>query len=334
MTVLDHRLSRSRLDLPGYRRLRCGDGFSYLDPDGRPVDDPAELARITGLGLPPAWHDVWICPDPWGHIQAVGTDAAGRRQYRYHELWRTERDRTKFDRALQLGERLPGVRSVLDAHLAGRGLARQRVLAAAVTLLDVAFFRVGGERYAEHGSYGLATLRHEHVRCTRGAVQFHYRAKSGRDRRMAVTDPRVCRVIRGLMHGPDGELLGYRMGERWHPVHSAEINAYLKDIAGGPFSAKDFRTWNATVLAAVGLAVSAPGERRAVTRVVREVSEYLGNTPAVCRASYIDPRVVESYERGVTVRDALPYLGVASGPGQPATWGPFEAAVVDLLREG
>ena len=290
--------------------------------------------------IPPAWKEVWICPWPNGHIQAVGFDAAGRRQYLYHPRWREKRDREKYDHMLEFAAALPDARQVVAAQLAGRGLTRERVLAAAVRLLDLGFFRVGGERYAEdNGTYGLATLRREHVRFSRGEIVFSYPAKGGYERVQAVAEPQVVRVVRALRSRREGgdALFAYQRDGGWHDVHSSEINDYLKDLTGLDVSAKDFRTWNATVLAAVGLAVSpvprssASSRKRAVARVVKEVSEYLGNTPAVCRASYIDPRVIERYERGDTIAADLDKLG-QTGDGALATQGAIERAVLDLIR--
>jgi DNA topoisomerase IB len=310
---------------------------------GEPVP-PAELERIKQLVIPPAWKDVWICPWQNGHIQAVGTDAAGRRQYLYHPRWREKRDKEKFDHVLEFAAVLPGVRQVVTRELAGRGLTRDRVLAAAVRLLDLGFFRVGGERYAEdNGTYGLATLQREHVSLPRGRgeIVFCYPAKGGYERVQAVADPQVVRVIRALRSRDDdgGALFAYRTDAGWHDLHSQEINQYLKELTGLEVSAKDFRTWNATVLAAVGLAVSpvprtsASSRKRAVARVVKEVSEYLGNTSAVCRKSYIDPRVIERYHRGDTIADDLDKLGDVA-EGSLAIQGAVEQAVLNLIRPG
>ena len=243
---------------------------------------------------------------------------------------------------LEFAAALPDARKIIAAELAGRGLTRERVLAAAVRLLDLGFFRVGGERYAEdNGTYGLATLQRDHVSFSRGQIVFNYLAKGSFERVQAVADPQVCQVIRSLKARKAGgdELFAYYRQGRWHPVHSAEINGYLKDLTGLDVSAKDFRTWNATVLAAVGLAVSplprssATSRKRAIARVVTEVSQYLGNTPAVCRASYIDPRVIERYQRGDTIVDALDRLGDTE-EGSLATQGAIEEAVLQLLQPG
>lgn len=336
-------LVRSDLTSPGIRRRRCGRGFRYFAADGVPLTEPGPLARIKALVIPPAWEDVWICPDPRGHIQAVGTDAAGRRQYRYHDLWRERRDREKHDRMLEFGQALPHIRAVIDRHLGGQGLSRDRVLAAAVRLIDLGFFRPGGEEYAEeNGTFGLATIRREHVTCSRGQLVFEYTGKSGRHREQAVADEQVCRVVRSLKRRRAGderaELLAYRIGRRWHDVTARDINDYLREVSGGDYTAKDFRTWHATVFAAVGLAVSesaaeAPAARkRAIARVIREVAGYLGNTPAVARASYIDPRVVTRYEEGRTIASVLADLGKGRDFGDVATRGHAERAVLRLIK--
>ena len=324
-------LVRSDLSGPGIRRRRHGRGFRYLSPDGTPVRDREELARIKALVIPPAWEDVWIAAAADAHIQAVGTDAAGRRQYRYHDLWREQRDREKHDRVLEFGAVLPRVRTVVLRHLDGRTLSRDRVLAAAIRLVDLGFFRPGGDEYAaENGSYGLATIRRDHVTCRRTELVFDYIGKSAQHREQAVADERVCAVVRSLKRrrgGGDG-LLAYRSGPRWHDVTAADMNDYLREVSGDDFTAKDFRTWHATVLAAVGLAVSEravsseTARKRAIARVVREVSGYLGNTPAVARASYIDPRVISLYEEGTTIAGGAGPAGTAErvrGAGHPGS---------------
>ncbi|MET9066656.1 DNA topoisomerase IB [Streptosporangium sandarakinum] len=321
---------------PGIVRRRRGRGFSYQYSDGRPVRDRRTLDRIRALVLPPAWTDVWICRWSDGHIQAVGTDTAGRRQYRYHDDWRREQDRLKFDRVLEMAERLPKFRERVAEHLGQRGLTRERVLAAAARMLDIGFFRVGGEAYE---SFGLATLRMEHVTCSAGHVVCSYPAKGGKQREVEIMDADVCKVVTALHRAAEeGELLRYRDGSRWVDVRSDDINAYLRETLETEVSAKDFRTWHGTVLAAVGLAVSArarsrTGRRRAISRVVSEVAGYLGNTPAVARASYIDPRVIEAYERGRTIGPALGKLGADVAFGQLATHGGVEQAVISLLRD-
>ena len=336
------RLKRVSCSAPGISRRRSGKGFSYVDAAGQPVTDPDTLARIEALVLPPAWEDVWICPIAHGHIQATGVDARGRRQYRYHDQWRVMRDLAKHERILDFAQALPDARNRVMQELSDRQMTRRRVLACAVRLLDLGFFRVGSEQYAEENqTYGLATMRREHVTVSRGGViTFDYIAKSGKHRVQAIADQQVVKVVTAMKRRRSGgeELLAWREGDRWVDVKSHDINEHLREVTGGDYTAKDFRTWNATVFAAVGLAVSteaatsATARKRAVTRVVKEVAEYLGNTPAVCRASYIDPRIIDLYENGVTVADELPDLGVDTVFGQPAVQGALEAAVLRLLR--
>ena len=331
-------LTRSDPAGAGIRRRRCGRGFRYLGPDA-PVTEPLTLARIKALVIPPAWEDVWICADPQGHIQATGTDAAGRRQYRYHDLWREQRDEAKHDRVRDFGAALPRLREAVDQHLEGRGLTRDRVLATAVRLIDLGFFRPGGQEYAAaNGTFGLATISKQHVHLTRGQLLFEYTAKGAKHREQAIAEDRVGAVVRGLKRRRDGggQLLAFRSGPRWHNVTAADINDYIRDLSGGDYTAKDFRTWHATVLAAVGLAVSGQAgseaaRKRAVARVVREVAGYLGNTPAVARASYIDPRVIRHYEDGRTIAAVLGDLGRDSDFGDLATRGRAEGAVLKLL---
>jgi DNA topoisomerase IB len=333
-------LRRSDPGDAGIRRRRRGRGFSYLGPDAAAITDPRTLARIKALVIPPAWEDVWICADPQGHIQAIGTDSAGRRQYRYHDLWREQRDQDKHDRVLEFGAALPRIRRVIGGHLGGRGLTRDRVLAAAIRLIDLGFFRPGGEEYAEeNGTFGLATIRKEHVTLSQGQLVFEYPAKGARQREQAVAEDHVCAVVRSLRRRRSGgdQLLAYRSGPRWHDVTAADINDYLREVSGGDYTAKDFRTWHATVLAAVGLAVSEPAagrdaaRKRAIARVVAEVAGYLGNTPAVARASYIDPRVIDLYEQGRTIAPVLGDLGKGRDFGDLATRDHAEKALVKLL---
>jgi DNA topoisomerase I len=310
-------------------RRRRGRGFEYVDAAGRRVEDLETLERIRALVIPPAWTDVWICADPNGHLQAVGTDAAGRRQYRYHERWRQRRDQEKFDQMISFARSLPRLRKIAAADLGGGG--RRRELACAVRLLDRGFFRVGGEEYAdENGSYGLATLEKSHVELAGGSVLvFDYPAKSGKRRLQAVVDPEVYDVVASLKR---------RRGKRLFSIRSPDINAYIKEATGGDFSAKDFRTWHGTVLAAVALAVSEratspTGRKRAISRAVDEVAHYLGNTPAVCRASYIDPRVFDRYRAGITISPALDGLAHFDEERAPATQGTIERAVLRLLED-
>jgi DNA topoisomerase I len=320
--------------------VRRGRGFAYLDNEGTAVGDAATLERIRALVIPPAWEEVWICPHPNGHIQAVGTDARGRKQYRYHDDWRRRRDREKFDEMIEFARRLPGVRRKAARQLRSSGPNRERVLAGAVRLLDRGFFRIGGEEYAEENdTYGLATMQKRHVRLEPDhMLVFDYVAKGGKRRLQSIVDPEVYRLVNELKRRRGGgtDLLAYRNGRGWKDVRSADINDHVKALAGEEFSAKDFRTWNATVLAAVAVAVSGKAlgsptaRKRAIARAVQEVAFYLGNTPAVARSSYIDPRVFDRFDAGITIADALDALGDVD-LGQPATQGPVEAAVLDLL---
>ncbi|MEU4211540.1 DNA topoisomerase IB [Streptomyces sp. NPDC026206] len=337
------RLHHSRPTDPGYTRMRHGRGFRYLDARGEPLRDPDELARIRALVIPPAWRDVWICTRANGHLQAVGTDDAGRRQYLYHPQFRAEQEQAKHDHVLDVAEALPAVREAVEAHLGDRGLTRQRVLATAVRLLDLGFFRIGSDRYTElHNSYGLTTLLREHSHCEGGAVLFTYTGKHSKEIIQTVADPAACRSLTALLRrcGGGDRLLAYWEHRAWHDVNSADVNAYLKELAGLDITAKDFRTWHATVMAAVALAVSQStahsetARRRAIARAAREVAGYLGNTPTICRASYINPRVIELYEEGVTIAAALPRLGDEGAYGIPATQGPAERAVLHMLRTG
>src|SRR4051794_1522998 len=308
------RLRRSDVHGPGYTRRRAGRGFAYYDLDGTLIKDE-RLDRLRALAIPPAWQDVWICPWPNGHIQAVGTDAAGRRQYRYHDDWRVKRDAAKHERVLEISHQLPDVRDAVVDALHTRGLHRERVLACGVRLLDLGAFRVGSEQYAEdNGTFGLATLRRDHVDVRGERVFFRYTAKGGIQRELELIDKPTAVVVRELLRRPADqgqELLGYPLEDgSWHDVTSDEINSYLKEISGAEITAKDFRTWTATVMMAATLAEEPPPRsKRARARVVREayvkVSEELGNTPAVCRSSYVDPRVVDRYEQGETIAEAL-----------------------------
>jgi DNA topoisomerase-1 len=336
------RLRRADCSSAGFGRRRRGRGFEYFDENGERIDDPDVLARVRELVIPPAWMDVWICPHPMGHIQAVGTDAAGRRQYLYHPQWRLRRDQEKFDEMIEFARRLPYLRRVTAKHLRQNELSRERVLACATRLLDRGFFRIGTEEYAEQNeTYGLATMLKSHVELGDGnLVTFDYVSKGGKQRVQSLVDPDVYGVVDALKRRRSGkELLAYREKGRWVDVKSTDINDYVKSVVGEQFTAKDFRTWNATVLAAVALAVSGrvaaspTARKRAITRAVKEVAYYLGNTPAVCRASYIDPRVFDRFRDGVTIGGALERLGDDVAFGQPSTQGPIEEAVLDLLED-
>ncbi|MFE7857467.1 DNA topoisomerase IB [Streptomyces sp. NPDC057403] len=336
------RLRTSSCERPGFSRVRCGRGFRYRDQDGRPLTDSAHLARIRALVIPPAWKDVWICPWPNGHLQAVGTDDAGRRQYLYHELFRAQQEQAKHEHVRQVARALPELRANVALDLAGRGLSRPRVTACAVRLLDLGFFRIGSDRHTRTSeTYGLTTMLREHVTCRSGELAFGFPAKGGTKIVRALVDDQAHTVVRALLRRRSGgeRLLVYREGGAWHDLHGADLNEAMRRLSGTEITAKDFRTWHATVLAAVALAVGTEearatptARRRQVARAVREVSHYLGNTPAVCRASYIDPRVIELFDEGRTVAPALTRLGEHGDFGRPATQGAVEAAVLELLQ--
>lgn len=316
------RLRRSVLSKPGYSRKRRGKGFAYYGIDGELLSDPEDLQRIKELVIPPAWKNVWIAPYANGHIQAVGTDAAGRRQYLYHIAWQQERAEEKFDRVLELSTRLPAWRAAIANDLSRSGLTRNRVLALALRLLDRGYFRAGGEQYAEeHESYGLATLLCEHVAVRRNAVGFDFPAKSGVRRCVEIEDPEVVRAVRALMRRPERteRLLVCRTSSGWVEIRSDDLNARFKELVGSEYSVKDLRTWHGTVLAASAFADADPAVSRRVAKrvesaVMKEVSHELGNTPAVARASYVDPRVVTAYEQGLTIAAAVRRAERASAP--------------------
>ncbi|WEH35093.1 DNA topoisomerase IB [Streptomyces sp. AM 4-1-1] len=338
------RLRTADPQAPGLRRERRGRGFRYLDTAGDPLTDPCHLERVRALTIPPAWTDVWICPWPNGHLQALGTDAAHRRQYLYHEEFRARQEHAKHEHVREFAGALPRLREHAATGLARRGLSRERVSACAVRLLDLGFFRIGTRAYArENQTYGLTTMLREHVVCRAGVISFSYPGKSAVPQVRALVDRPAYETVRALLcrRGGEGQLFEYWQGRRWHGLTSTDLNACLKEFAGMDVTAKDFRTWHATVLAAVGLAVSVPAShrtpaarKRAVARVVREVSHYLGNTPAVCRASYINPRLIELFEEGRTIADELDRLGEGAVFGRPATQGPVEEAVLRLLDGG
>jgi DNA topoisomerase I len=304
------RLRRADCAGPGIRRVRRGRGFSFEDASGETITDEETLERIRALAIPPAWREVWVCPDPFGHIQATGYDEAGRKQYLYHSRWQQRQAERKFELVREFAAKLPRLRRAVTADLRRQGMPRERALACAVRLLDLGFFRVGGEVYAEENeSFGLATVRREHVTIQPGEVVFDFPAKSGQRRIQSIRDAAARRALEAMYRrrsGPE-DLLAYRQGSEWRDVRSDDINDYIKERIGPEFSAKDFRTWHGTVLAAVALSGEpAPprsdrAAKRAIAGAVKEVSEALGNTPAVCRASYIDPRVLDRYRDGVTI---------------------------------
>jgi DNA topoisomerase I len=351
------RLRRSNCSSPGITRRRRGRGHEYLDPDGERIDDSEVLERIASLAIPPAWREVWICMDARGHLQATGFDAAGRKQYLYHEDWRAHRDRQKFGSMIAFGNALPKLRRRVARELgAGRRaatgsvderLSRERVLACAVRLLDVGFFRIGSDDYAERNeSYGLTTMLRKHVTIEDSELIFDFPAKSGQRRVQAIADADALDVVGELKRRRGGtQLLAYREGGRWVELDADEVNEYLKRHTSGDFSAKDFRTWNATVLAAVALAVrdreresskkpTNAAREQDVKSAIKTVAAYLGNTPAVCRASYVDPRVIDRYQAGVTIGETLAALPAGEPElAKPRVRAKIESAVLELLAE-
>jgi DNA topoisomerase I len=346
------RLRRSSCAAPGIARRRRGRGFEYRDPGGERVDDPEVLERIAELAIPPAWRDVWICMDPRGHLQATGVDAAGRKQYLYHERWRAHRDRQKFDSMVAFGKSLPRLRRRVarDLRVSGGGkspapldvrLSRERVLACSVRLLDVGFFRIGSEDYAERNeSFGLTTMLRKHVTIDGEQLVFDFPAKSGQRRIQAIADGDALEVVGDLKRRRAGsQLLAYREDGAWSELNADQVNEYIKQRSGGEFTAKDFRTWNATVLASVALATDADQATRAarerrVGAAVKTVAAYLGNTPAVARASYIDPRVIDRYRAGATIATTLQELPSGEADlAQVRIRARVEAAVLELLAD-
>lgn len=324
---------------PGWTRRRAGAGFVYLDDLGeRLAGEHAERCKL--LVIPPAWQQVWICTVPNGHIQAVGSDDAGRRQYLYHEQWRLKRDQSKHDRVLEVAAKLPRARRRVAKHLRLPGMPYKRALGTAFRLLDLGFFRIGGEAYAESNqSYGLATIHQEHVTLEGRSVVFDYIPKSGKERYIGLADDLVRASVQVLLERTGGgpELLAYQTEDgEWRDVGSTEINAYVKQVVGGEVSAKDFRTWHGTVIAAVALARvndaarTPSARRRAVSAPMKDVSSYLGNTPTVARASYVDPRLIDLFNDGATILPAL--VGLDEDLSDGATHGKVEKAVLALLE--
>ena len=318
---------------PGITRAPGRAGFSYFGPTGAAVTDPQTLQRIGALAIPPAWERVWISADPLGHIQATGVDSRGRTQYRYHQLWRERRDADKFAHMLRFAEALPALRSATVRDLGHRSLDRDRVIAAAVRLIDVGLFRIGGERYAElDHHYGAVTLEKRHVSLAPGSITFDYVAKEGKRRAVTITDQAVWPTISALAGSENGAdaLFSWQEGAAWRSLHSHDVTSYIAASAGGHFTAKEFRTWNASVLMALllanaGLAATARGRKNAVTAGIRVVADWLGDTPAVARASYIDPRLINRY----LAEGTLPGIPVvpAELPAAPGA----ETAVAEFL---
>ena len=327
-------LTRSDPHSPGITRLVRSGGQRYYDPSGTVITDPRVLHRIAALAIPPAWESVWISPDPLGHIQATGVDGRGRTQYRYHELWREQRDAQKFTHMLRFAAALPVLRAATVRDLRRHGLSRDRVAACAVRLIDLGLFRIGGERYAElDHHYGATTLEKRHVRLTRdGGMRFDYIAKEGKRREVTVTDSAALSTVRALARSDNGHgsLFCWEHGDSWQPLRSSEVTSYIAEHADGHFTAKEFRTWNATVLMALQLANAKPsspgrGRKSVVAASVREVAGWLGDTPAVARASYIHPALISRYESDGRL-PTIPLL-----PAVLPAAGEAEAAIAALL---
>ncbi len=294
---------------PGIQRKRAGKHFSYLGRDGKPIHDEEQLKRIRSLGIPPAWTNVWICPNPRGHIQATGRDAKGRKQYRYHPKWRAIRDETKYDRMMAFGKALPLIRERVEHDLRLHGLPREKVLATVVRLLDTTSIRIGNEEYArENGSFGLTTMRDNHVDVEGATVEFHFRGKSGKDHTIDVKDRQLAKIIKRCQALPGHELFQYYdEHQQLHTIESDNVNAYLQQITGQEFTAKDFRTWAGTVTATCALQDLGEYEtqtqaKKNVVRAIEAASKHLGNTPAICRKSYIHPEIIDAYLNGLLLK--------------------------------
>ena len=293
---------------PGIARKRAGKGFTYTGPDGKKLTDAADLQRIKSLAIPPAWTDVWICPDPRGHIQATGRDARGRKQYRYHPRWREVRDETKYWRMVAFGEALPVIRKKVTADLAKQGLPKEKVLATVVRLLETTLIRVGNDEYAkDNRSYGLTTMRGKHVKVRGSTVRFEFVAKGGQRRVVDLQDARLARIVKRCRDLPGQDLFGYvdEDGEV-RDVGSEDVNEYLREVTGQEFTAKDFRTWTGTVMAALALQEFKPFRsqtqaKKNVVRAIESVAERLGNTPTVCRKCYVHPQVIDAYLDGTPI---------------------------------
>jgi DNA topoisomerase-1 len=315
---------------PGIRRKRAGTGFSYRRPDGTLVHDAETLRRIRSLAIPPAWTDVWVCTVPNGHLQATGRDAKGRKQYRYHPRWRAVRDETKYTRLIAFGEALPRIRAQVEKDLKRPGLPREKVLATVVRLLETTLIRVGNAEYAKtNKSYGLTTMRNRHVDVEGATVRFHFRGKSGIDHSIDINDRRLANIVTRCKELPGAELFQYIDDGQRQTIDSGDVNAYLHDITGDDFTAKDFRTWAGTLLAAMALEEfeafdSETQAKRNVVQAIERVAERLGNTPSVCRKCYVHPAVLDAYLEGTMleavkqraeqeIADALPGLKPEEG---------------------
>jgi DNA topoisomerase-1 len=323
--------------VPGIRRKRAGKNFSYLGVDGKPIRDERVLQRIRALGIPPAYEDVWICADPNGHLQATGRDARGRKQYRYHPRWRAARDDTKYHRMIAFAQALPAMRKRVEHDLALPGLPREKVLATVLRLLETTLIRVGNDEYARtNNSYGLTTMRDRHVDVAGGTMTFHFVGKSGKKHEITMKDARLAKIVRRCRDLPGYELFQYldADGNR-QDVKSNDVNAYLQEISGHDFTAKDFRTWAGTLLACLALQEfemvdSEAQKKKNIVRAVESVAERLGNTPAVCRKSYVHPAVLDCYLDG-TLLDTLQQRVEQEFAASARQLRPEEAAVFGLL---
>ena len=325
-------------DEPGIRRQKRGKGFTFLDPQGKTIKDAKTLERIQKLAIPPAWTDVWICPRPNGHLQATGRDARGRKQYRYHANWREVRDETKFGRMIAFGESLPKIRERIDRDMSQRGLGREKVLATVVKLLETTLIRVGNKEYVkQHNSFGLTTLRDQHVDVEGSKLRFEFRGKSGKEHSVEVQDRRLARIVKQCRDLPGQKLFQYldENGER-QSVSSEDVNAYLRETTGEDFSAKDFRTWGGTVLALsalleVGACESEREANKAVVEAIKHVSGQLGNRPAICRKYYVHPVVIQTFLEG-SLRDTLEEVVDQKDSGDNSGLQRLEAQVLRLLK--
>jgi DNA topoisomerase-1 len=320
---------------PAIRRRRAGKGFVYLDAKGRRVGSPETLKRIRSLVIPPAWTDVWICAAPDGHIQATGRDAKGRKQYKYHAEYREAREQSKYEHMFAFAAALPTIRATVAEHMSLRGLPREKVLATVVHLLETTLIRVGNDEYARNNqSYGLTTLKSDHVAVEGSEVRFQFTGKSGKQWSLAMRDRRVARIIRACQELPGQDLLQYFDDDKaLHAVSSGDVNAYLREITGADITAKDFRTWAGTIMMARHLAVAEPfasatQAKRVMSAAVKKVAAALGNTAAVCRKSYIHPAISDAYLSGSFVLKAMEESASSKAPGLRAE----EIAVLALLK--
>jgi DNA topoisomerase I len=321
----------------GYHRRRAGRGFTYLDSSGERVRDPELRARFEALVIPPAWQEVWICADPQGHIQATGRDEAGRKQYIYHPDWELVREQTKFARLLAFGEALPSLRAQVEADLRTRGLTRTKVLALAVRLLELTLIRVGNPEYErQNQTYGLTTLLDDHVDVNGGEIVFEFRGKSGKEHEIVVNDRRLARLVKACQELPGQRLFQYKDEEgEIRAIDSGAVNDYLRTVTGCDFTAKEFRTWGATVHALQLLRQCGPADSetacaRQITAAIKEVAAALGNTPAVCRQHYVHPAVVEAYSQSVL--EEVCRWAEGQTPQSPHALQNEEAALLLLLR--